>query len=227
MRLFAPYWRTIAINIVQDLQRRPQVAQQMSDLLAITVSDFLQLTQYYTTPYLVLTKRRDLLQKVAVACGRSIKDQCMDHNNLGSILACILLQSSNDMENMIMALLNAVSSDFNNVDCADLVKAEPMLTAAELLKAAGEDGQMKRSRVSYNSPCQIRNPNTDRCRPIKRSNSLPKSRTVEPDLLVVQPEKQKLLAHSLKLMFLVSWHISLTLSTMEKARSLWWKKSGV
>ena len=149
MRLFTPYWRTIAITVVQDLQRRPQVAQQMSDLLAMTVTDFLRLTQYHTTPYLVLTKKRDILQRVADACGRSIKDQCMDHNNLAAVLAYILLQPSKDTEDMIMGLLRAASSEFDHVDCAELVKGEPMLTASELLKAAGEDDDLKKSRVSH------------------------------------------------------------------------------
>ena len=149
MRLFTPYWRTIATTVVQDLQRRPQVAQQMSDLLAMTVTDFLRLTQYHTTPFLVLTKKRNILQRVAGACGRSIKDQCMDHNNLAAILASILMQPSTNTEEMIMGLLRAVSSEFDNVDCAELVKGEPMLTASELLKAAGEDDDSKRSRVSY------------------------------------------------------------------------------
>lgn len=151
MRLFTPYWRTISITVVQDLQRRPQVAQQMSDLLAMTVTDFLRLTQYHTTPYLVLTKKRDILQRVAGACSRSIKDQCMDHNNLAAILAYILLQPSKDTGEMIMGLLRAASPEFDHVDCAELVKGEPMLTASELLKAAGEDDDTKGSRVSPDS----------------------------------------------------------------------------
>ena len=149
MRLFSPYWRTIATTVVQDLQRRPQVAQQVSDLLAMTVVDFLRLTQYYTTPYLVLTKKRDILQRVAGACGRSIKDHCMDHNNLAAILAYVLLQPSKNAEDMTMRLLRSASSEFDYVDCAELVKGEPMLTASELLKVAGEDDDLKRSRVSY------------------------------------------------------------------------------
>ena len=146
--MFSPFWRTIAITVVRDLQRRPQVAQQMSDLLAMSVTDFLRLTQYYTTPYLVLTKKCDILQRVAGACGRSIKDQCMDHNNLAAILACILLQPLKDAEETIMGLLRSVSPEFDHVDCGELIKGEPMLTASELLKAASEEDDLKRSRVS-------------------------------------------------------------------------------
>ena len=147
MKLFAPYWHTVAIIVVQDLQRRPQIAQQMSELLAINVSDFLSLTQVHTVPYFVLTKKQDILQRIADACGRSIMALCREHNNLAAILSCVLLQSSNDMENMVMSLLHAVSPEFSNVDCAELFKSEPQATAAELLRAAGEGDSMKTKKV--------------------------------------------------------------------------------
>ncbi len=148
MRLFMPYWRTIAPYVVKDLLRRPQVAQHLSDLLAMSVSEFLCLTQVYTIPFLVLTKKRDILQKIADACGRTIMPLCMDHNNMAAILSCILLQSSEETENVIMALFSAASPDFNQIDHIDLIRAEPILTASELLKAASEDNPALKSRVS-------------------------------------------------------------------------------
>lgn len=147
-RLFRPYWRTVAPTVIKDLQRRPQIPQYMSDLLGISVPEFLSLSQMYTIPYLVLTKKREILQKIANACGRTTKALCMDHNNMAAILAYILLQSSGEMESVIMNLLNAVSSEFSNLDCAELVRAEPILTASELLKAAGEDDDVKKAKVN-------------------------------------------------------------------------------
>lgn len=148
MKLFAPYWRTIAVNVVQDLQRKPQVAQQMSDLLAMSVSDFLSMTQVHTVPFFVLTKKQDILQRIADACGQSIMALCREHNNLAAILSCVLLQYSSDVESMVMNLLHAVSPEYSNVDCAELLKSEPQATAAELLRAAGEDNDLKKSKVS-------------------------------------------------------------------------------
>ena len=147
MKLFAPYWRTIAVTVVQDLQRKPQIAQQMSELLALSVSDFLSMTQVHTVPFFVLTKRQDVLQRIADACGQSIMALCREHNNLAAILSCVLLQSSSDVESMVMNLLHAVSPEFSNVDCAELLKSEPQATAAELLRAAGEDDDMKKPKV--------------------------------------------------------------------------------
>lgn len=151
MRLFMPYWRTIAPTVVKDLQRRPQIAQYLSDLLAMNVSEFLCLTQVHTVPYLVLTKKKDTLQRIADASGRTTKALCMDHNNMAATLACILLHSSDDLENVIMTLLNAVTSEFSNIDCMELVNAEPILTASELLKAASDDNNVKKSKVSPSS----------------------------------------------------------------------------
>ncbi|KAL9039802.1 MAG: hypothetical protein Q9180_002315, partial [Flavoplaca navasiana] len=137
-RLLAPYWRTLAPTVAQDLQRRPQIAQYLSDLMSVTVAELLRLTQTYTLPYLVLTKQQNILQRIADACGRSIKDLCMEPVNTSAILAYILLRSTSDAENTIMTAFQSVSSEFLNVDCAELIKAEPVLIASELLKAAGD-----------------------------------------------------------------------------------------
>lgn len=148
MKLFAPYWHTIAVTVVQDLQRKPQVAQQISDLLAMSVPDFLSMTQVHTVSFFVLTKKQDILQKIADACGQSIMALCREHNNLAATLSCILLRYSNDIESMVMSLLHAASPEFGNVDCAELLKSEPQATAAELLRAAGENDDMKKPKVS-------------------------------------------------------------------------------
>lgn len=147
MKLFAPYWRSIAVTIVQDLHRRPQIAQHVSELLGMTVSDFLVLTQVHTIPFLVLTKRHDVLQRIAEACGQSIMGLCREHNNLAAILSTILLRNSSEADSLVMALLNAVSPEFQNLDCAELLKSEPQATAAELLKFAGEEDQERESKV--------------------------------------------------------------------------------
>ena len=152
MKLFAPYWRTIAVTVVQDIHRRPQVAQQISDLLAMSVSDFLSMTQVHTVPFLVLTKKQEVLQRIADACGQSIMVLCREHNNLAAILSCVLLRTSSDVESLVMALLNSISPEFANVDCAELLKSEPQSTAAELLRAAGENDDVKRPKVSR--PCE-------------------------------------------------------------------------
>ncbi|KAL8641328.1 MAG: hypothetical protein Q9228_001843 [Teloschistes exilis] len=147
LRFLAPYWRTLAPTVIQDLQRRPQIAQYLSDLLSMTVSELLRLTQSYTLPYLVLTKQQDILQRVADACGSSIKDVCMDHTNMSSILAYIILRTTSEAEITVMTAFEVISSDFANVNCSELVKTEPVLIASELLKAAGDADEATKPRV--------------------------------------------------------------------------------
>ncbi|MCJ1477208.1 serine/threonine-protein kinase M1 [Lambiella insularis] len=149
MRLFEPYWRTIAVVIVKDLQSRPQIAQRVCDLLGIIIPQFLQLTQFYTIPYLVGTRRKDILQRIANACGpeHTVKSLCMGHAQLAAILSFLLLQPSTDQENLIMSLLKDASPDFKDADIIEIMKSEPMLTAFELLKVAGEEEEGKSARV--------------------------------------------------------------------------------
>jgi len=147
MQLFAPYWRTIAPAVVIDLLRRPQVVQQLADILAVTVAEFLVFTQTYTTPFLVLTKKREVLQRIADSSNRSPKQLCMDHSNLAAILACILMQDSEDIEGMIMALFSNISPEFAKIHYTDLLKAEQPLTAAELLKAATDEDDSGKQKV--------------------------------------------------------------------------------
>ena len=141
-KLFEPYWRTVAITVVKSLQNRPQIAQQMSDLLSIDVRAFLRLTQQFTVPYLVLTKRKEILQRIADARAPpypSVASLCMDRGNMPNILAYLLLHTApNDWEITILSLLREVSPNFASVDLVEIVRIESLLTVIELLKAAGE-----------------------------------------------------------------------------------------
>lgn len=149
MRLFRPFWRSIAITVVKELQTRPQIAQQLSDLLAITVSEFLIWTTTNTLPYLILMRRHDVLRRIAQAHGTdaSVWSICVQPVNMAAILAFLLIQPSTDPEKMITTLLGETSIKFKGRDLADLVRMEPILTAFELLKAAGEDDEARKPKV--------------------------------------------------------------------------------
>ena len=149
MRLFRPFWRSIAITVVKELPNRPQLAQQLSDLLGITVSEFLVWTQTNTLPYLILMRKHDVLRRIAQAHGNdaSVWSICVEPVNMAAILAFLLVQPSIDPERTITTLLEEASADFKERDLADLVRMEPILTAFELLKAAGEDDEARRPKV--------------------------------------------------------------------------------
>jgi serine/threonine-protein kinase ATR len=151
--MFSAFWGSIAIVAVKDLLIKPQTSQLMADLLEITVTEFLLLTQSYTLPWLVLTKKTDVIRKIAQA--RRDDDPwmtCLDTSNSVPILALLLVQNVPDTESYILSLLKCVSPRFKDLDFTHTLRAEPALIALELLKAAGEADESKKSRVC--SPCR-------------------------------------------------------------------------
>lgn len=142
-----PYWGTVAPTVVKDLHHRPQIAQYISELLGMSVDEFLVLTQVYTVPYFVLTKKRDILQKLAQSCGQSVGLLCMDHNNMAAILTCILLHPSDDMGSIYLKFLAAMSSEFSDIRWRDLLWAQAVSIASELLKVASEGNGVKGPKV--------------------------------------------------------------------------------
>nr|POF13133.1 protein kinase rad3 [Quercus suber] len=139
--LLGPYWDTISLTVVRDLTTRPQKAQELCGLLRTTVSRFLVQTQHWTVPSLVLTKRSDILTKVAQARGSNsnIKDLCLQPpTNLAAILALLLEQSNRNPEDFAMDCFTSVAPDLNSTDIASLIKLVPVQVACEMLRYGGE-----------------------------------------------------------------------------------------
>ena len=148
--LFKPFWRTIAVSVVQDLLCRPQKIQLLSDFLQIGVDRFLLLTQQDTLPSLILTKKRDILQRLALARGprTKVEDICLQpRTNLAAILALLLLQPSPDIEATATAILADTVPALRDHDLVSLIKLDPMLIAAEMLKVAGDEDPSRKSRT--------------------------------------------------------------------------------
>jgi serine/threonine-protein kinase ATR len=149
-RMFKPYWRSIGPTAVKDLQSRPQTAQLVADLLRISVPDLLLSIQADVLPWLVLTKSKEVILRIAQARGDSDPGKvCLEGTNKGPIIALLLVQNVPDLENFITSLFRDVSSLFDGFEFVDLLKIQPMPTAVELLKNAGEEDESRRSRVLY------------------------------------------------------------------------------
>lgn len=139
--MFRPFWSSIAVSVVQDLHRKPQKAQQLCDLLGFQVNQLLVLTQQETIPSLVLTKRTDVLQRIAGARGNdsSIQDVCLQpRTNLASTLALLLVQPGSDAETFAAACLAEAAPGFRGTDIASLVKIDPILIGCHMLKYIGD-----------------------------------------------------------------------------------------
>ena len=73
---------------------------------------------------------------------------CLDKNNLGPIVALLLIQNVSDVEAHAMTLLRHISPHFEGFGLGDLILVEPVLICLELLKAAGEAEEERKSHVS-------------------------------------------------------------------------------
>ncbi|KAJ5806956.1 hypothetical protein N7474_010548 [Penicillium riverlandense] len=146
--LFRPYWRTLSVTVVKNLQFRPYMAEQLCELLGMKVDGFLRLTEVHVLPYLVLTRKRDIICRIGASRneGESPFDVCSEKNNLAAILAFLLSQPSSNPEAMIMSLLAEIDSAFKGRTLAELVRIEPILIACDLLKGLGDAGEQHKER---------------------------------------------------------------------------------
>ena len=149
LALFKPFWRTIAVVMIKNIQNRPVIAQQLCDLLNMKVSSLLAMTQEYTLPYLVLMRKQEIILKIAAAHGSSTTpyELCTQKSNLASILAFLLTQPSADPEESVMESLAAVAPEFKGQELSSWAKLEPILIACELLKAIADAAEGKASKI--------------------------------------------------------------------------------
>ena len=147
--LFRPFWRTIGVVVIQNFQTRPIIAQNLCDLLGVNVEGLLLLTEEFVLPHLVLSRKQNLILKIAHAHGPSISpfSLCFQRRNLAAILSFLILRVSGNTEETIMELLAEVSPDFNDNDLTDWVRQCPATIACELLKAIVDAGEARSSRA--------------------------------------------------------------------------------
>lgn len=156
--MFSEFWASIAIMAVKDLLVKPQISQLMADLLDKTVPELLISTQTYTLPWLVLTRKIDVIKRISQA--RKDEDlwiTCLTFPNIAPIVSLLLTQDVADTEAFVMSHLKSVSPRFEMLDTGkpleftDLIGIKPADYALQLLKIAGEADGAKKQKVS--SPC--------------------------------------------------------------------------
>ncbi|KAK3987423.1 hypothetical protein QBC44DRAFT_351810 [Cladorrhinum sp. PSN332] len=146
--LFAPFWENLGYSVVKDLTTRPQTTNKVAELLQIGTPDLLRLLQRHALPWLVLTKNREVIQKIAEARGEAETWQpCLDSGNLPHILALLLVQDVPDPTKNAMTLLGTISPDFNNSELVEFLQSEPIPTALELFKAAADANETRINRI--------------------------------------------------------------------------------
>lgn len=147
-RLLQPFWASLAFSVVKDLISKPQTAGRVAELLQMSVPDLLRMLQKYALPWLVLTKKREVIQKIAEARGEDETWQpCLDAANLPSILALLLVQDTPDIVGHAMSLLGHVSPHFEASELVELLRTDPLMIALELFKAGAEANEARKARV--------------------------------------------------------------------------------
>jgi serine/threonine-protein kinase ATR len=148
-QLFQHFWANLAFSVVKDLVSKPQTAQLVADLMQMSVSDLLLTIQKHALPWLVLTKKREVIQKITEARGDTETwEACMDAANLPSILALLLVQDAPDIASHTMSLLGHVSPHVERFELVELLRTDPLPIALELLKASAGANDARKTRVS-------------------------------------------------------------------------------
>lgn len=150
LKLFAPYWSSIAVSVVLEIHSRPQKTQQLCAILGLDVNQFLTMTEGYTIPSLVLHRKKDILQRLANARGNdvTIHNVCLQpRSNMAAILTLLLSQPSTNVEDAAFQCLIDASASFRAMDLDTLVQADPTLIACELLRHIGEQPEDRKSRA--------------------------------------------------------------------------------
>lgn len=148
--LFKPFWKIIGVTAVKDILRRPQKIQQLSDLMDLSVNQLLVIIQADVVPWLVLEKRQEILQRVAKARGRetTVWALCMARRNLVAILSSITVQHPSNLIEAMSDRLAYASAEFAKEDVTNLLKAEQIAVACEVLKVAGDKNGVDREQVA-------------------------------------------------------------------------------
>ncbi|KAK4125293.1 phosphatidyl inositol 3-kinase-like protein [Parathielavia appendiculata] len=148
VQLFQPFWPSLAFCAVKDLVSKPQTARLIADLMQMSVLDLLLTIQKHALPWLVLTKKREVIQKITEARGETETWQtCMDPANLPCILALLLVQDAPDIAAHAMSLLGHVSSHIDRFELVELLRTDPLTIALELFKAGSGANEARRERV--------------------------------------------------------------------------------
>ncbi|KAH4967839.1 hypothetical protein HBI26_107510 [Parastagonospora nodorum] len=147
-QLLQPYWRVIAFSVIKDIINKPQKAQLLADLTEQSVRQLLVLTQADTLPHLVLTKRRDIIEKIAQARRASVGEVLTQpKRNLAKILALLLCQPVTDVESNTMDTLAAIEPAIRegaNNKLEALIAADITGIAIEILLLAADQDESKK-----------------------------------------------------------------------------------
>ncbi|KAI1436976.1 phosphatidylinositol 3 [Xylaria sp. CBS 124048] len=144
-QLFELYWNSLAYLAIKDINDQPKLTRLLAEMQEMTFPQFLLHIQVHALPYLVLNKKKDVIERIAEVRNETEPWQpCLDNANLGRILALLLTQETADMEQYTMSLLRHISPHFEQFSLVDLLQIEPLSTTLNILKAAADADETRK-----------------------------------------------------------------------------------
>jgi serine/threonine-protein kinase ATR len=151
--LCRPFWRTLGIVFAKSLMSRRDIARKLCELLGMDMSGLMTHAAEYALPYLVLHKARDVVLEFAKSdeqSGLPFDQFTVKPHRMAvrvAVLSFLLVQPFSDPEQAIINLLAGISEEFGKTDLSSWVVLNSIEIACELLKAIGDTGEGKSSRV--------------------------------------------------------------------------------
>jgi serine/threonine-protein kinase ATR len=146
-QLCTPFWPTISVLVVKQMEEKKSLLARFSELLEITVSDFLYRTLPFTVPYLVLSRRYDLVSTIASACGSTAKRVYLEH--VPVILAVLLTQNVDHPGDFAEERWLEADVSFSRVSFPDVVGSNMVGLTFEILKLYDGDDDPKTARIRH------------------------------------------------------------------------------
>jgi serine/threonine-protein kinase ATR len=154
-KLFAPFWRSLALKVVKDVKERPYITHTIADLLQIPAQDLLKQVQSHALPWLVLQGKKDVIQKIAEARGEAdLHSVILDPANIGPILGFLMMQTIDKVDDFALSKLTAISNHFDDEPISELLRSALAGAALEIFKMAAE-GDDTRKQMARNTLTEI------------------------------------------------------------------------
>lgn len=158
-RLLDPFWRNLAYSTVKDMLTRPQTVQMVADLLKTSITELLLLIQSHALPWLVLHRKKDIIQRFLDARrdlsppDKREDEQLwtmlyMDDANISTIISRLLVQDVPDVEEYARSVLLDVCPNYEVPSLKELLQTNPVPITFELLKLSGDGDESMRASVS-------------------------------------------------------------------------------
>ncbi|KAK9480237.1 hypothetical protein V1514DRAFT_359878 [Lipomyces japonicus] len=160
-RLMAPYWSTIGIYVFGNFELKSQMLKTLSDVLEVSVDDFLIRTQEYTVPYLVLQKKSIIIRHLAEITGKEVYQILTD--NIIPILAIFLTQPNLSQPIHEATLLLTELSNLSRFPVTSLLQRFMIEISIEVLKRYSVEDEKKNDEeiMSYRALQIIAKQNSD------------------------------------------------------------------